>query len=132
MHSLRKEASELQSVVSTLAQEQDRLATGKVALDRERTAAEATAKDAEDARQRAVEAARQTEEALQSLTEHYKEEQRRRDEILRDISDYEIKRQSLMHEIAALTERLAGLHTKDGDSTDDPYIDLFTPPRCLG
>src|SRR5881397_3922048 len=36
MHSLRKEASELQSVVSTLTQERDRLATEKVVLDRER------------------------------------------------------------------------------------------------
>jgi hypothetical protein len=202
MHSLRKEASELQSSVSTLTQERDRLATEKATLDRERTAAEATAKDAEEARQRAVEAARQTEEALQNLIERYKEEQRhrneilqdlsdkeikmqslmqgmtaldqeriaaaaatkdaeatrqravevarqaeealksltehrqeeqqRRDEILRDISDKEIKMQSLVHEIAALTERLADLHTKDGDSTDDPYIDLFTPPLCLG
>ena len=109
MDELRREASDLQNVVSSLAQDRDRLTVEKATLDREKAELEAAKSAAEAAWQRADTEAKRVEQELHSLAEGYKEEKERLDRIVQDIATKEVQQQSLDREMAAATERSSAL-----------------------
>ena len=97
---LQSTANDLQHVATTLTQDRDRLTTEKAELERAKAEAEATARAAEESCRRSVTEAEQARQEMQEATQ-------RRHELVHDISEKEIKLQSLMHENTALATRLS-------------------------
>jgi peptidoglycan hydrolase CwlO-like protein len=97
---LRSKANDLQHVVSTLTQDQDRLATEKAALERVKAESEAITRAAEECCRKYVTEAEQARQEMQEATQ-------RLHELRRDISEKDIKLQSLMHENTSLATRLS-------------------------
>lgn len=85
---LKKEANDLQNVVTVLAQDRDKLTKEKEILDKEK-------KEAENARHE-----------MQGLLERYREEKKKFDELLQNIAKDEIKQQSLIGQISATEAQL--------------------------
>ena len=100
----RMEAGNFQNMVSTLAQDRDRLIAENEALGKERDEAVSATRTAEEERQRADTAAQQAEQGLRALEVRYTEEKERVSQLIQDIADKETRQQSLMREITALTE----------------------------
>jgi predicted nucleic acid-binding Zn-ribbon protein len=97
---LRSKANDLHHVVSTLTQDQDRLTTEKAALERAKAESEATTRAAEESCRKSVTEAEQARQEMQEATQ-------RLHELVRDISEKEIKLQSLMYENTALATQLS-------------------------
>lgn len=104
---LRKEASDFQNIVSTLAQDRDRLIAEKAALDKAKEEAEAATRAAEEERQRADTEAKQATQGKRASEALYNEEKERLDQLVQDMADKEVRRQLLMREVTALTETRA-------------------------
>ena len=102
---LQSKANDLQHMVSTLTQDGDRLTTEKAELERAKAEAEAAARAAEETRRKSVTEAEQARQKMQEATQHLHE-------IIRDISEKEIRQQSLMHRDTTLAARLAELDTR--------------------
>src|SRR5262249_5795081 len=100
----RKEAGNLQNIVSTLVQDRDRLRAEKAELDQKTGEAQAAKMAAEEERQRADTEANEAEQRLHALEARYEEEKERVDQIVQDIGDKEVRQQLLMREVTALTE----------------------------
>ena len=101
---LRREASDLQNVVSSLAQDRDRLTVEKATLDREKVESEAAKSAAEAAWQRADTEAKQVEQELYSLENATRKKRARLDRIVAGYCHKRGPATKFDREMAAATE----------------------------
>lgn len=96
---IRKEATDLQNVVSTLAQDRDRLDGEKATLERKKAEADAGAKVAEELRQKTLIEAEQAQKDLE-------DKRREMRELNAKITDQSLKKEALVEEIHHKETRL--------------------------